>query len=86
MKDVVHKKIVFSYTPADGGMPTSYIDMKERLDEPSSGSAVNQIRFDSYKIEGNENFKGEVIIDLNEKGEIIGIEILGNVIPDNLRE
>lgn len=75
-------KIVFSYE-ADNLMPASYIYLKKDVKDPDSGKAVRQIKFDEHGIDGNEGFKGEVVFDINEKGQIIGIEILGNVIPDS---
>ena len=40
---------------------------------------------DGKTVEGGEGFKGEIIVDLGKDGKIVGIEILGDVIPDELK-
>jgi|GEM_PF-5792395 len=88
---MITKKIIFQYTHDESNsMDTSYISFKESLPEPSEGKAVGQIRVDpenhEVEIDGVKKFRGEIIIDVNEEGNIIGIEILGNVVPENLKK
>jgi len=84
---MIEKKIIFQYTADESGgkMDASYIHLKESLRNVTPGESVQQMIVDGKTIEGGENFRGELIVDLDKKGNIIGIEILGNVIPDSLK-
>ena len=73
----MEKKLNFSYEPGDPG--EGYITL-----EPNAKSKT-QIVLDDESVQGNSGFRGELIIDLNEEGKIVGIEILGDVIPDVLK-
>lgn len=79
------KKIVFTHEN-NSSMPVSYICLKESFEDLKPTEITSDIKIDSDGIEGNENFKGEIIIDLDKDGKIVGIEILGDVIPDILKK
>lgn len=83
---MIEKKIIFT---TDNTSPrTSYIHLKESLSESRESESVEQIVIDSkYKnIQGGDNFKGEIIIDIDKDGNIVGIEILGDVIPKKMQQ
>ena len=71
------KKLDFSYEPGDPG--EGYITFN-----PDAKSS-SRLKIAADGIDGLEQFKGELVVDLNAEGKIVGIEILGDVIPDNLK-
>lgn len=73
----MEKKLNFTYEPGEPG--EAYISL-----DPA-GKSKTQIVLDNDGVQGNENFRGEIIIDLNAEGKIVGIEILGDVLPEQLK-
>jgi len=45
-------------------------------------SGVRSILIDPQ--ENGEEFVGEIVLDLDQQGKIVGIEIIGDVLPDDL--
>jgi uncharacterized protein YuzE len=43
-----------------------------------------QMIIDGKEVKGGEDFKGDLVVDLDKDGKIIGIEIRGNIVPDDL--
>jgi len=84
---MIEKKIIFQYTEdKNGKMDASYITLAESLEDSSTHEAAHQILVDDKGVQGNENFRGELIVDIDKEGRVIGIEILGDVIPQPLKE
>ena len=81
-KPTIQKKIIFSLTP-DSNL--YYIHLKGSVEELLPGQSYQQMIIDGKTVEGGEGFKGEIIVDLGKDGKIVGIEILGDVIPDELK-
>lgn len=75
---MIEKKIIFQ-SSKDEGTDSYYIYLKESLKDSKVGESVKQIVID------NESLKGELIIDLDAQGKVIGIEILGDIVPDKLK-
>ena len=73
----MNKKLDFSYEPGDPG--EGYVTLD------SSTPSSSRVKIAADGVDGLEQFKGELIVDLNAEGKIVGIEILGNVIPDRLK-
>lgn len=78
------KKIILTFN--DKG-DTAYIHLKESLMDMKIGESKKQVVYDGFDSEEAKNFKVELILDVNENGKIIGIEILTNrdIIPDELK-
>lgn len=84
---MIEKKIIFQYTEdKNGKMDASYITLAESLKDLSPGESAQQIIVDNKSVQGNENFRGELIVDIDKEGRVVGIEILGDVIPKALKE
>lgn len=66
-----------SYTSGEPG--EAYISLD------TNGKSQTQIVLDKDGVRGNENFRGEIVIDLNAEGKVVGIEILGDVLPEQLK-
>jgi len=84
-KKIVEKKIIMQYT--EGQPPIAYIHLKESLKELKVGESVKQVVISKFGIDNQENLKaflGEVVLDLDKNGKLVGIEIIGEVIPKNL--
>lgn len=80
------KKIIFHYTKdEEDKMDTSYVYLRESLKNQEAGKSVQQIIIDDKGIEGNKGLRGEIIVDLDSEGCVIGIELLGDIIPDDLK-
>ena len=79
---MTEKQIKFTHEKS--GVDLSYIALKDI----GEGEAVSQIRLDGETVElsGLDSFEGEIVIDLDKSGKILGFEIIGDVIPDSLKE
>lgn len=75
---MIEKQIRFTYEPGNPG--EGYIELST-----INRNVASQIRIEDGAIEGIGGFKGEIIIDLSKQGKIIGIEILGDVLSDDLK-
>lgn len=63
----------------------SYIYLRESLTDLKPGEAKRQIIIDGFDADEEKKFRAEIILDIDEKGKLFGIEILGDVLPDNLK-
>jgi len=77
------KKIIFQF---DEQGNTSYIHLKEAINNLKPGESKKQLIYDGYDSEEVKKFGIELIIDIDKSGKIIGIEIIGeDRIPDSLK-
>ena len=74
----MNRKLDYTYQVGDPG--EGYIKLNP------DRTPRSQVKIDNKSAEGLDNFRGEIILDLDENGRIVGIELLGDIIPDNLRE
>ena len=72
------RKLDYTYQVGDPG--EGYIKLNP------DGIPHSHVKIDNKSVEGLQNFHGEIILDLDENGRIVGIELLGNIIPDNLKQ
>lgn len=84
---ICKKRIFFTYQ--QGSSPrydASYIYLKENKNHLEQGESVKQIVIDITTLPGGEDIKGDLVLDINANNRICGIEILGDVIPDELKK
>jgi uncharacterized protein YuzE len=81
---MIQKKIIFTTESVDGTR-MSYVYLKDSLEDSALNESKQQMIISKGNIEGGDTFKGELVIDLDKNGNILGIEILGDIIPDNLK-
>ena len=80
MKDTM---IPFQY---DEEAKAGYVYLRKDLKSGQPGESKKQVIITSNGIENGEHLKAELIVDLDENGRIVGVEILGDtVIPDYLK-
>lgn len=77
------KKIIFNFTPTEPN--ASLIFLAESGEDIDKIKIHKQMIIDSDGVQGNENFKGDLIVDLDINGKIVSIEIIGDVIPNKLK-
>jgi hypothetical protein len=80
------KKVILLYSR--GSKPiqdAATIYLAESLDDVMSQPA-KQIVIDKKMIQNDVNFKGEIVLGINEEGKIKYVEIIGDAIPDNLKD
>ena len=80
---MIQKKIMFTY---DGDY-ASYVHMNENEKIETNSKAINRVLISPDHTEGQENLKGDIVIDLDLEGRVLGIEILGNdMVPKGLQK
>ena len=83
---MITKKIIFTCEETEKGKTSyCYVFLREDIKAGKPGESVRQIVFDGYPTKEKKDFKGELIVDLDKDGKIIGIEIIGDLIPDHLK-
>lgn len=74
------KKSILFHNSKDEGIDAAYI----YLVNPADLKSNSQMTIDKHGVGNAENFKGEVVLDLDSEGRILGIEILGDVLPKSI--
>ncbi len=65
-----------------GSSWVSYIHLQNTDTYPPQ--ATQQMVIDGNTVRGGQDFKGDIVVDIDQAGKIIGIEIRGDVIPERL--
>ena len=80
-KEDKQEKIVITYNRGDG---TAYVYLRKKLKDMEPGEVKDTTVLEPIDDDKKSKFKPEIIVDTDEEGRVVGIEILGDVMPKNL--